>query len=309
MSLISKPAGNGCLSVTASINYLPCGQESPSAILLPVSICHSVAAESNFRFCCYRNPTQKNFLIQMSSPTPPVATHAAPIETLAGLVERVTYHNNETGFCVLRIKARGQRELVTVVGHAASISAGEWVQMSGIWVNDRVHGLQFKAAFLKASAPTTLEGIEKYLGSGMIRGIGPIYAKKLVHAFGEAVFELIEQEPGRLHEGSGIGPKRARRIIAGGADLQDVRAERGPTDQREPLPFGPRHSRYWLSDRRQGGGEARHREDGDDPGEGRGELRPGRGHGRRALRLTGRCAERCHRQADRGAAGADRHRT
>ena len=61
----------------------------------------------------------------------PVAIHAAPIETLAGLVERVTYHNGETGFCVLRIKARGQRELVTVVGHAASISAGEWVQMSG----------------------------------------------------------------------------------------------------------------------------------------------------------------------------------
>src|ERR1700712_3588767 len=159
----------------------------------------------------------------MSSPAPPVATHAAPIETLAGLVERVTYHNDETGFCVLRIKARGQRELVTVVGHAASISAGEWVQMSGSWVNDRVHGLQFKAAFLKASAPTTLEGIEKYLGSGMIRGIGPIYAKKLVHAFGEAVFELIEQEPARLHEVSGIGPKRARRIMAGWADQKVIR--------------------------------------------------------------------------------------
>ncbi|HEY0423795.1 MAG TPA: hypothetical protein VGC82_10770, partial [Rhodopila sp.] len=80
--------------MAASINYLSCGQESPSAILLPAFICHSVAAESNFRFCCYRSPTQKNFLIQMSSPTPPVATHAAPIETLAGLVERVTYHNN-----------------------------------------------------------------------------------------------------------------------------------------------------------------------------------------------------------------------
>jgi exodeoxyribonuclease V alpha subunit len=159
----------------------------------------------------------------MLSPIPPAATHAAPIETLAGLVERVTYHNDETGFCVLRIKARGQRELVTVVGHAASISAGEWVQMSGSWVNDRVHGLQFKAAFLKASAPTTLEGIEKYLGSGMIPGIGPIYAKKLVRAFGEAVFELIEQEPGRLHEVSGIGPKRARRIMAGWADQKVIR--------------------------------------------------------------------------------------
>jgi exodeoxyribonuclease V alpha subunit len=155
--------------------------------------------------------------------TSPTSPATAQTEGLAGLVERVTYHNNETGFCVLRIKARGQRDLVTVVGHAASITAGEWVQMSGVWVNDRTHGLQFKAAFLKASAPTTLEGIEKYLGSGMIRGIGPIYAKKLVGAFGEAVFELIEQEPKRLHEVAGIGPRRAGRIVAGWADQKVIR--------------------------------------------------------------------------------------
>jgi exodeoxyribonuclease V alpha subunit len=145
------------------------------------------------------------------------------MEALAGLVERVTYHNDKTGFCVLRIKTRGQRDLVTVVGHAASIDAGEWVQMSGSWVNDRTHGQQFKAAFLKASPPTTLEGIEKYLGSGMIRGIGPVYAQKLVRAFGEAVFELIEQDPGRLHEVAGIGPKRAGRIVAGWADQKVIR--------------------------------------------------------------------------------------
>ncbi len=145
------------------------------------------------------------------------------MEALAGLVERVTYHNDETGFCVLRIKARGQRDLVTVVGHAASISAGEWVQMSGSWVNDRTHGLQFKAAFLKATPPTTLEGIETYLGSGMIRGIGPVYARKLVRAFGAAVFDLIEQQPERLHEVTGIGPKRAGRIVAGWAEQKVIR--------------------------------------------------------------------------------------
>jgi len=159
----------------------------------------------------------------MSASTPPATAHAAPTEALAGLVERVTYHNDETGFCVLRVKARGQRELITVVGHAASIGAGEWVQMSGSWVNDRAHGQQFKAGFLKASAPTTLEGIEKYLGSGMIRGIGPVYARKLVRAFGEAVFELIEQAPGRLHEVAGIGPKRAGRIVAGWAEQKVIR--------------------------------------------------------------------------------------
>jgi ATP-dependent exoDNAse (exonuclease V) alpha subunit len=99
-------------------------------------------------------------------------------------VERVTFHNEENGFCVLRVKARGQRDLITVLGHAAMISAGEFVQASGAWQNDRTHGVQFRASFLKAMPPTTTEGIEKYLGSGMIRGIGPVYAKKLVRAIG-----------------------------------------------------------------------------------------------------------------------------
>ena len=151
------------------------------------------------------------------------AAQSAPTEALAGLVERVTYHNAETGFCVLRVKARGQRELITVVGHAASIAAGEWVQMSGSWVNDRTHGLQFRAGFLKATAPTTVEGIEKYLGSGMIRGIGPVYARKLVQAFGAAVFDLIEAEPDRLREVTGIGPRRAARIVAGWAEQKVIR--------------------------------------------------------------------------------------
>ncbi|AOW49709.1 SF1B family DNA helicase RecD2 [Acetobacter ascendens] len=151
------------------------------------------------------------------------AIDSSPTEGLAGLVERVTFHNAENGFCVLRVKVRGQRDLVTVVGHAAMISAGEFVQMSGRWFNDHTHGLQFKAEFLKASPPTTVEGIERYLGSGMIRGIGPVYAKKLVKAFGEAVFDLIEQEPHRLREVTGIGPKRAERIVGGWADQKVIR--------------------------------------------------------------------------------------
>ena len=144
-------------------------------------------------------------------------------EVLAGLVDRVTFHNPETGFCVLRVKARGQRDPITVVGHAAMISAGEFVQASGAWINDRTHGVQFRASFLKATAPTTAEGIEKYLGSGMIRGIGPVYARKLVRAFGEAVFDVIAQEPARLREVTGIGPKRAERIIAGWAEQKIIR--------------------------------------------------------------------------------------
>ncbi|CAK6690532.1 ATP-dependent RecD-like DNA helicase [Synechococcus sp. CBW1107] len=142
---------------------------------------------------------------------------------LAGSIERVTFHNAENGFCVLRIKARGHRDLVTVVGHAAEISVGEWVTVSGTWVNSREHGQQFKASFLRASAPTTAEGIEKYLGSGMIRGIGPIYASKLVAVFGDQVFEVIEQAPERLREVPGIGPVRGQRISQAWADQKVVR--------------------------------------------------------------------------------------
>ena len=136
----------------------------------------------------------------------------ASLEVLAGLVERVTFHNSDNGFCVLRAKARGHRDLVTVIGHAAMISAGEWITATGEWTNDHTHGQQFKARFMRTSAPTSIDGIEKYLGSGMIRGIGPVYAKKMVLAFGEKVFDIIEAEPERLREVTGIGAFRAKRI-------------------------------------------------------------------------------------------------
>ena len=144
-------------------------------------------------------------------------------EVIAGLVERITFHNSENGFSVLRVKARGHRDLVTVVGHAATISVGEWLTASGEWVNDRTHGQQFKASFLRTSAPSSVDGIEKYLGSGMIRGIGPVYARKLVRAFGEQVFDVIEAEPERLRDVPGIGPVRAGHITDAWAEQKVVR--------------------------------------------------------------------------------------
>src|SRR5262252_9064314 len=148
---------------------------------------------------------------------------ASTQEVLAGLVERVTFHNSENGFCVLRAKARGHRDVVTVVGHAATIAAGEWVTASGEWINDRTHGQQFKARFMRTSAPTSIDGIEKYLGSGMIRGIGPVYAQKMVKAFGEKVFDIIEADPDRLREVTGIGAVRAKRITDAWAEQKIVR--------------------------------------------------------------------------------------
>ena len=154
------------------------------------------------------------------------ATTALAREVLVGLVERVTFHNPETGFCVLRIKARGQRDLVTAVGHAATISAGEWITASGEWTNDRTHGLQFRARFLRASVPSSIEGIEKYLGSGMIRGIGPVYARRMVQLFGTDVFDIIEASPGRLREVEGIGPTQTflEQALDGFAQEDDLAA-------------------------------------------------------------------------------------
>ncbi len=142
---------------------------------------------------------------------------------MAGVVERVTFHNAENGFCVLRVKIRGRRDVDTIVGHAATISAGEFVHATGEWVHDREHGLQFRADFLRTAPPTTREGIERYLASGMIRGIGPVYARKLLAAFGESVFDVIDHQPERLREVEGIGPKRAARIVAAWAEQRAVR--------------------------------------------------------------------------------------
>lgn len=132
-----------------------------------------------------------------------------------GTVERVTYHNSDNGFCVLRVKAKGFRDLVTVVGYASLALSGEYIEAIGTWKNDTQYGLQLAAVSLKVTAPTTLEGIQKYLASGLIKGIGPVYGERLVAAFGADVFTIIETEPKRLQEVDGIGKVRSEKIIKG----------------------------------------------------------------------------------------------
>jgi exodeoxyribonuclease V alpha subunit len=99
------------------------------------------------------------------------------------VIERVTFFNEESGFCVLRIKATGHREEVTVIGSLPSVSAREWLSGEGWWVRDKEHGLQFKASTIRTVPPTTVEGIERYLSSGLVKGIGPVMAKRLVGRF------------------------------------------------------------------------------------------------------------------------------
>ena len=144
-------------------------------------------------------------------------------EPLSGLVERVTFHSAETGFCVLRVKVRGHRDLVTVLGSAAEVHAGEHIQASGQWQQHREHGLQFRASFLQIVPPSSIEGIRRYLGSGLIKGIGPHFADRLVKAFGEGVFDVIERTPERLLEVDGIGKTRLQRITFGWAEQKAIR--------------------------------------------------------------------------------------
>ena len=146
-----------------------------------------------------------------------------PDDALSGLVERVTFHNEETGFCILKVKVQGRKEPVAVLGSLPSVAPGEWITAQGTWEKDRDHGIQLKAHTLKTQPPTSLEGIEKYLGSGMIKGIGPVYATKLVKRFGDKVFDIIENQSKRLQEVEGIGRERRQRIKDAWAEQKVVR--------------------------------------------------------------------------------------
>jgi exodeoxyribonuclease V alpha subunit len=144
-------------------------------------------------------------------------------ESLSGVIERITFHNLDNGYCVLRVRAAGHRDVVTVVGHLSQAVAGEYIEASGTWVTDRQHGLQFKAEVLKTTPPHTTEGIAKYLGSGLVKGIGPKYAKKIVEVFGKQTLDVIEKSPGYLAQVKGIGPKRIQLIREGWEQTRGVR--------------------------------------------------------------------------------------
>ncbi len=145
-------------------------------------------------------------------------------ETLKGIIERVTFHNPENGFAVLRVQAAGRRDLVTVVGHLPSAVAGEYLEATGAWTQDRDHGLQFKADGLRTTPPHTVQGIERYLASGLIKGIGPHYARKIVEVFGERTLSVIDESPTFLREIKGIGPRRLQRIRESWREQKAVRA-------------------------------------------------------------------------------------
>jgi len=145
------------------------------------------------------------------------------LEKIAGLIERVTFHNDESGFCVLKVKVKGHKDFVNVVGNIPNIVAGEWLNAKGKWIVYSSYGQQFKAEFLETCKPDTLDGIEKYLGSGLIKGIGKQFASRLVNAFGKTVLDIIETEPEKLLSVDGIGKGRQEMITKGWAEQKAIR--------------------------------------------------------------------------------------
>jgi exodeoxyribonuclease V alpha subunit len=145
-------------------------------------------------------------------------------EAISGLIERVTSLNADTGFAVLRVQPNGRRGIVTVVGHLPGATAGEYVEATGSWVQHRDYGTQFKADSLRTMPPHTCEGIVKYLGSGLIKGIGPHFARKIVDVFGERTLAVIDDSPAFLSEVKGIGARRIQRIRESWQQQKAVRA-------------------------------------------------------------------------------------
>ncbi len=152
-----------------------------------------------------------------------------PEDKLSGSVTRVTYYNAENGYCVLRIKpdedalSQDKEGLVTVTGNLPELVIGEYLQLSGEWVKHPKHGVQFKVDILEQTMPVTLEGIRRYLSSGLLKGVGPAFAERIVSHFGEKTIEIIDKHPERLREVADIGPKRSERILAAWEDQKQVR--------------------------------------------------------------------------------------
>jgi exodeoxyribonuclease V alpha subunit len=142
---------------------------------------------------------------------------------LQGQIVRITYTNEENGYTIAKVKVYGRRDLVTVVGNFMAPMPGEILKMQGEWANHPKFGEQFKVVHYKSLVPASVAGIEKYLGSGLIRGIGPVMAKRIVKKFEKATLDIIEQEVEKLTEVDGIGRKRIEMIKKAWADQKEIR--------------------------------------------------------------------------------------
>jgi exodeoxyribonuclease V alpha subunit len=145
------------------------------------------------------------------------------MDTLRGTIERITYHSEESGYTVAQLMPEGKAYTVAVIGNMLGINIGESVALTGAWVAHPQYGRQFKAEQVRTVLPATIAGIERYLGSGLIKGVGPVTARRIVRKFGTDTLRVIEEEPKRLHEVLGVGPKRVGIIIKAWAEQQKIK--------------------------------------------------------------------------------------
>lgn len=143
--------------------------------------------------------------------------------TIQGTVERVTFHSEETGFTVARLAIEGSRTPVTITGTFPGIAAGESVLLYGQWTTHPQYGPQFRAERYQVVRPATALGIQRYLGSGLIKGVGPVTAKRLVAHFGAETIDVIERDPERLLEVPGVGPARAAMIKKAWEEQREIK--------------------------------------------------------------------------------------
>lgn len=142
---------------------------------------------------------------------------------LQGQLERITYHNQDNHYTVAKLKVQGTRNLVTIVGNLVYVSLGELLKLKGSWDVHPRYGEQFRVVSYEVVVPATAKAIERYLGSGLIKGIGPVMAKRLVQKFGDKTLDVIENDADRLREAEGIGSKRIDMIRTAWADQKEVR--------------------------------------------------------------------------------------
>lgn len=145
------------------------------------------------------------------------------MEQVKGYIERIVYHNDENGYTIARIQEPKKKDLTTIVGSMPALQPGETIRCSGTWKSHLIHGKQFEVETWRIEAPADLVGIEKYLGSGLIHGIGPVYAKRIVEFFGAETLDIIDKDPSRLKQVPGLGKKRLDQIVSCWADQRSIR--------------------------------------------------------------------------------------
>ena len=234
------------------------------------------------------------------------------LEQLRGDVERLVYSSEESGFTICRLLVPGRGDLVTVAGNMPGIQPGERLLLRGRWINHPVHGYQFRAESYSSQLPASANAVRRYLVSSLVKGIGPVLAGRLVDCFGDETLRVIDEQPERLAEAPGVGPRRVESIKRAWEEQQEIRnvmlflqghgvsaayasriyktygQDAVKVVQGEPLPAGPGRAGNRLHHRRQDRPADGDRRALAPPGPGRPRA-PAAGAGRRGARLYPRC--------------------